>query len=90
MTIKFKNGFRKELFKKITGRPKEGDIIECINPIFVLSTATISFFFMLWAILFNNIFLGILSMIFSWQIGWGMSIERFKSSERKYKGKSDV
>lgn len=78
-----KNRLRKELFKKITGRPKEGDIVECINPIIVLPLAMISFFCMLWAIIFHNLFLGLFSMLLSWQIGWGMSIERFRNSEKE-------
>lgn len=87
MIIQFKNGRAKELFKKITGCPKEGDIIECINPVVVLPIAMISFLSMVLAIKFHNIFLGIFSMMFAWQIGWGMSIERFKNSEkrRRYK-----
>lgn len=85
MIIKFKNGITKELFKKIAGRPKEGEVIECINPIVVLPIAMISFFFMLWAITFQNIFMGLFSMVFAWQIGWSMSIERFKNSENKGK-----
>lgn len=82
MIIKFKNGITKELFKKMTGRPKEGDVIEYINPVVVLPIAMISFLSMVWAIKFHNIFLGIFSMMFAWQIGWGMSIERFKNSEK--------
>lgn len=82
MIIKFKNGIIKELFKKITGKPKKGDVVECINPIVVLPMAMISFFFMLWAIIFHNLFLGLLSMAFAWQIGWGMSMERFRNDEK--------
>ena len=82
-----KNGLRKEIFKKITGRPKEGDIVECINPIVVLPIAMMSLFCMLWAIIFHNIFLGLFSMLLSWQIGWGMSIERFRNSEKKINNK---
>lgn len=85
MIMKFKSGITKELFKKITGRPKEGDIIECIKPVVVLPTAMVSFLFMVFSIKFQNIFLGIFSMMFAWQIGWGMSIERFKNSEKKSK-----
>lgn len=87
MIIQFKNGLRKEIFKKITSRPKEGDVIECINPIVVLPIAMMSFFCMLWATIFHNIFLGLVSMLLSWQIGWGMSIERFKNSEKKINNK---
>lgn len=83
MIIKFKSGVTKELFKKMSGRPKEGDIIECIKPVVVLPIAMISFLSMVLAIKFHNIFLGMFSMIFAWQIGWGMSMERFANSEKE-------
>lgn len=70
-------GTIKNILKILSGRPKSGNIIECIKPIEVIGMFIISFFFMYWAILFNNIFLGVFSMMFSWQVGWGMSIERF-------------
>lgn len=85
MIIQFKNGVRKELFKKITGRPKEGDVIECINPVIVLPIGMISICSMFMATKSQNIFLGLFSLAFAWQIGWGMSIERFKNSERNNK-----
>ena len=75
----------KNIINILSDRPKSRDIIECIKPIEVIGMFAISFFFMLWAIIFHNIFLGLFSMIFSWQIGWGMSIERFKNSERNNK-----
>ena len=83
MIIQFKNGLRKELLKKITGRPKEGDVIECINPVTMLPIFMLSIIFMVAGIKRDNLFCGLFSMLLSWQIGWGMSIERFKNSEKK-------
>ena len=73
----------KNIISILSDRSKSGDIIECIKPIEVIGMFTISFFFMLWAIIFHNVFLGLFSMVFSWQAGWGMSIERLKNSEEK-------
>ena len=75
----------KNIIKILSGRSKSGEIIECIKPIEVIGMFIISFFFMLWAIIFHNVFLGLFSMVFSWQAGWGMSIERFKNSEENNK-----
>lgn len=73
----------KKILKKISGKPKDGDIIECINPIFASIQTIISFSLMLSAIRHDNILLGIMSLLFAWQIGWGMSIERFCKNEEK-------
>jgi len=71
----------KKYIKILSGRPKDGDIIECINPIVVLPTLMIAFILMCWGIKFKNPIYGIMSMLFSWQVGWGMSVERFKKND---------
>jgi|GEM_PF-5475500 len=73
----------KKYIKKLSGRPKDGDIVECIRPFIVIPTFLLAFILMYWSIKLNFIGFGIMSMLFSWQIGWGMSIERFKKSDKK-------
>lgn len=70
----------KKYIKMLSGRPKDGYIIECIRPFIVIPTFVLAFILMYCGIKFNCIGFGIMSMLFSWQIGWGMSIERFKKN----------
>lgn len=73
----------KKYIKMLSGRPKDGDIIECVRPFIVVPTFMLAFILMCWSIKFNFIGFGIMSMLFSWQIGWGMSIERFKKNDKE-------
>lgn len=71
----------KNIFKLLSGRPKDGDVIECIRPIIVLPQFMITILLMTWGIRFRNPLIGIMALIFAWQIGWGMSIERFNKNK---------
>lgn len=73
----------KKYIKILSGRPKDGDIIECIRPVIVLPMFMMAFILMCWSIKSKYLGFGLMSMLFSWQIGWGMSIERFKKSDEK-------
>lgn len=68
----------KNLFKSLSGRPKDGKIQESIKPAIAIPQGFLSLLLMLIAINTNSILAGIMSLLFAWQIGWGMSIERFK------------
>lgn len=68
----------KHIFEILSGRPKDGDVIECIRPIIVMPQLMLTLLMMIWGIGFKNFILGILALFSAWQMGWGMSIERFK------------
>lgn len=73
----------KKFFEKISGEPKDGDIIECIKPVFASIQTVFSTGLMLIAIKYDNVLVGIMSLLFAWQIGWGISIKRFYKNEEK-------
>ena len=73
----------RNFFKKLSGEPKDGDIIECIKPVTASIQIIFSISLMLLAMKYDNILAGIMSLLFSWQIGWGMSIKRFYKNEEK-------
>ena len=73
----------KKFLKITSGKPKEGDIIEKIKIFPFISIMLISLVSLYISIEYKNIFFGILSILFAWQTGWGMSVERFKISEHK-------
>jgi hypothetical protein len=73
-----------QVFKSLSGRPKSGDIIECINPMTFISLLVVAFVIMFASFISNNLslkFMWALGAVFlSWQAGWGMSIQRFHNS----------
>lgn len=73
----------KKIFKILSGEPKNGDIIESIKPVIVIPELILSVCIMIIAIKGESIILGLFSLLFSWQIGWGMSITRFFNEEDK-------
>lgn len=72
-----------QVFKALSGRPKDGDIIECIRPMIVMPQLMMTLLLMAWGIGSKNFLFGLLALLFAWQMGWGMSIERFSNSEKK-------
>lgn len=77
----------KKLFKILSGKPKNGDIIESVNPFIVIPQTLLSLLLMIIAIKEQQILTGILALLFAWQIGWGMSIDRYMNMEDKKNGK---
>lgn len=73
----------KQIFKALSGRPKNGDIIECIRPMIVMPQLMMTLLLMAWGIGSRNFMFGLLALLFAWQMGWGMSIERFSNSEKR-------
>jgi hypothetical protein len=73
----------KKIVENLSGRPKSGNIVECITPITGIPMFLFSLLFMILAIKFKSFTFGFLSIIFAWQIGWGMSIERFNNNEKR-------
>lgn len=73
----------KRFFKILSGKPKSGDVIESIRPTIVIPIWMLSIFLLHLSVRYSNVFLGYFALLFSWQIGWGMSIERFNNIERR-------
>lgn len=73
----------KNFFKKISGRPKDGEIIECIKPFIAIPQCILALGFLIFAIKNNSFLSGITALLIAWQIGWGMSIERFYKNDTK-------
>lgn len=77
----------KIMFNKLSGKPKDGDVIEYISGL-----TTISIFLsvlMLYLGLrtypqhhIGSIYFGLMTIALAWQAGWGMSVERFKKSKK--------
>lgn len=78
----------KKFFKLLSGRPKNGNVKECFKPFITIPQLILSIVLMIMAVKSNSInslFYGIMSIALSWQLGWGMSIERFIKDENKNK-----
>lgn len=70
----------KKFFKYLSGRPKSGDIVECFKPFICIPILIIAIWLMYMAVSKGWFIYGIASMMFCWQLGWGMSIERFNNN----------
>ncbi|MDU4953775.1 hypothetical protein HF846_04125 [Clostridium cadaveris] len=73
----------KKIFERLSGKPKNGDIIECMRPYIAIPQTIIAIIIMIHAIKTVNIVAGLTSLLLTWQVGWGMSIERFIQSEKQ-------
>lgn len=67
----------KNFFKLLSGEPKNGDIIQCIKLSIVIPQLIITLLIWYTSYEVNSMLLGLLGLLFAWQIGWGMSITRF-------------
>lgn len=72
----------KKIFERLSGRPKNGNIIECFKKEDIV-IVVMDFICMMLAVKYNNFLAGIGTIFISWVIGWGMSIERFIQYEKK-------
>jgi hypothetical protein len=81
----------KSIFKFLSGRPKNGDVIECIRPIVFFPCIIFGIILMYKGftsqINIEKLLFAFLACMFIWQAGWSMSIERFRKSEinKEYK-----
>ncbi|MDD4779161.1 MAG: hypothetical protein PHT02_00965 [Tissierellia bacterium] len=77
----------KNFFKILSGRPKNGNVVEYIKPFIFFPQLIIASIVMYQGFTCKHIgyklILAIIAIIFAWQAGWGMSIERFVKSENK-------
>jgi len=77
----------KKFFKWLSGKPKNGDVIECINPILFTFSMGVAITAILFGYstgnYFERFFYTFVGVIFAWQAGWGMSMERFYKNEIK-------
>ncbi|MBN3352130.1 hypothetical protein EXM90_12200 [Clostridium botulinum] len=75
-----------KFFKIFSGRPKDIGFTESISILPFISGWIIAILLMFYAFKTNNLLFGLFSLVFAWQTGWGMSIERScKSEENKNK-----
>jgi len=76
-----------KFFKIISGRPKQGDITDCIKPFIFYPQIAVCIWIMFLGFTANHTFskfiYAFLAVIIAWQAGWGMSIERFIKSEKE-------
>lgn len=74
-----------KFFRIFSGRPKDIGFTESIKVIPFVLGWIIAIGLMCYSCKTNNILVGLFGLIFAWQNGWGMSIERCcKSEEDKY------
>lgn len=59
----------------------DGQIIEVFNPFLFFGGLSISICLMIYAIYSQQFLVGLASIAFAWQSGWGMSIKRFIDKE---------
>lgn len=78
-----------KFFKILSGRPKDGDIIECIKFFPFVILCIISIGLVIYGFNINNPIPCLMALVFAWQNGWSMSIERFINHERKEDNKID-
>jgi len=76
----------KNIFKTLSGRPKNGNITETIRPLifypqllFCIITMFLGFSS---TYPIEKLMFSVGSIALAWQLGWGMSIERFIKSEK--------
>lgn len=78
-----------KFFKMISGRPKNGNITECLSPIInIIQMAFVGFLFGLANIdksLYGKFMFFTIATLAIWQIGWGMSLKRFTVYENRLK-----
>ena len=75
-----------KFFKGISGRPKEGQIKECIKPFIFYPQIALCIWAMYMGFKVNlgyeKFMFAFMSVAIAWQAGWGMSIERFINSDK--------
>lgn len=62
---------------------KDGQIIETFNPFLFFGGLFISIGLMTYAVYSQHLLVGLASVAFAWQSGWGMTIKKFHDSEKK-------
>lgn len=76
-----------DFFKIFSGRPKDVGITESIKIIPFTLGWIISMGLMIYACKRNCLPVGLFALVFSWQTGWGMSIDRFFEKQKDNKRK---
>lgn len=74
-----------KFFKLFSGRPKDIGVMESVKIVPFTLGWIIAIGLMYYACRTNNILIGLGGLIFAWQNGWGMSIERYLKSEENKK-----
>ena len=73
----------KKIFKALSGKPKNGNIVECIHPFVFFPQMLIAIGLMYMQVKTGILIYGVFAVLISWQAGWGMSIQRFINEDKK-------
>ena len=77
----------KIIFTYLSGKPKDGDVVENISILTIIGMLLSIIMLYLGFRTYpqhhiGSIYFGLMTIALAWQAGWGMSIERFNKSEK--------
>lgn len=76
-----------KFFKWLSGKPKDGDIVDCIKPILFIPQMLFATYLMYCGftvdVIAAKFIFAMMAVVISWQAGWGMSVIRFVKNEKE-------